>query len=489
MTQPVGGESQQTLMLTWDKNNNQESLYYIGNSESNSVGRAIIVAPDNKIIIVGSSTLQPYAIKIDSLGNVVWEQVYDNYPLLNWLTDIIPVPNEAAFYVYGTVGYNAFMSDLLVAKISDATGEMLWDTIYDFGTTFWDEDGKDVSGRLIRSKIGGYIAGSALNGFANNYYKGSVIKFNNDFTIDWYNDQLFDDCGAATINELPNGDIITSGCNDPLGEYAQMQIIKLSGVDGGLKWRRTYGGSWHDYAYDLALMPDGGFLVAGRQDTIIPGAPVGHASAWLLKLNCMGLLTEPEAAFTYEPQGGNEIQFTNQTLYVYPDSIDGGYYRWDWGDGSPPYLCGQGYDPCSGNILTHQYPASGTYTATLTAIVCSDTSIVQAQIDTEGAGGTVGLPPDPLKGEKTMLVYPNPATNTLTFQRASKSPSGGWGVEGDLGVKLLTLTGQTVLQTTLGAGETHKTFSVAHLPEGVYLYSVEQSGSVLARGKVAVVGK
>ncbi|QQS31430.1 MAG: T9SS type A sorting domain-containing protein [Sphingobacteriales bacterium] len=77
----------------------------------------------------------------------------------------------------------------------------------------------------------------------------------------------------------------------------------------------------------------------------------------------------------------------------------------------------------------------------------------------------------------------------------SKSPSGGWGVTGDLGVtggggiaiKLLSLTGQTVLQTTLGADETHKTISVAHLPEGLYVYVVEDGGAVLARGKVAVV--
>ncbi|QQS30857.1 MAG: hypothetical protein IPM47_08015 [Sphingobacteriales bacterium] len=32
-----------------------------------------------------------------------------------------------------------------------------------------------------------------------------------------------------------------------------------------------------------------------------------------------------------------------------------------------------------------------------------------------------------------------------------------------------------------------ETISVAHLPEGMYLYSVEQLGMVLARGKVAVV--
>jgi len=285
---------------------------------------------------------------------------------------------------------------------------------------------------------------------------------------------------------LADGNIVASGGIKPLGEDIQMQIIKLSGTNGSILWRRTYGGSWHDYAYDLALAPDGGFIVAGRQDTIIPGAPIGHASAWVLKLNCMGLLTQPAAAFSYEPQGANEVQFTNLSLYAYPDSIDGGYYVWDFGDGSPPHLCGQGYTPCTGNILTHQYAAPGSYPVTLTAIVCSDTSVVQALIDTQGAGGTVGIaPPQPplaSEGGSLLNIYPNPAQNTLTLQWVSKSPLG------DLGVSLLTLTGQIVLETTLSAGESSKTVSVAHLPAGIYLCRWQQSaGGAWGYIKVAIV--
>jgi hypothetical protein len=260
MTQPIGGDTFQTLLLTWDRNNNQTSLKYIGDTENNSVGRAIVQSLDEKLIIVGHYDWQPYAIKIDSLGNVIWEQVYDNYPLLNWLTDIIPVPNEQAYYVYGTTNYNAFNSDILVAKISDDNGEMLWDTIYDFGSTFWDYDSKDAAGRITPTQDGGYLAGALTQGFVQLYQKGTIIKFRSNFEIIWYNDQIMYQCGPSTVNELPNGDIITSGCNDPEGESAQMQIIKLSGVDGSIKWRRSYGGSWHDYAYDLALTPDGGFF-------------------------------------------------------------------------------------------------------------------------------------------------------------------------------------------------------------------------------------
>jgi len=499
MVTPLGSDFNQMFLLYTDSTCNELERIIINNINAphKNSANSFLNTWNNNYLLVGymideTGAWQPYAVKTDTAGNIIWERVYDNYPLLNWLTDIVQAPNEQAYYVIGTVGFNMFQSDILVAKISDATGEMLWDSIYNFGTTFWDYDGKDVGGRMIRSINGGYIAGGAINGFGNEYYKGVVIRFNNSFDMVWYNENIFYDCSAATVDELPNGDIVTTGCNDPVGEYAQMQIIKLSGLDGSIRWQRTYGGSWHDYAYDLALMPDGGFLVAGRQDTIVPGSPVGHASAWVLRLNCMGLLTEPEAAYTYEPSGDNQITFTNQTLYAYPDSIDGGFYVWDYGDGSPPYICGQGHAPCSGNVLTHQYPAPGSYVVTLTAIVCSDTSVVQTLIDTEGGGGTVGNPPQPLQGgelQGMLQVYPNPAQNTLTFAlpSGSKSPSGDLGVLEGWQISLFSPTGQTVLQTTLAAGETSRTVSVAHLPEGLYVYVVEQGGSVLARGRVAVM--
>ncbi len=53
------------------------------------------------------------------------------------------------------------------------------------------------------------------------------------------------------------------------------------------------------------------------------------------------------------------------------------------------------------------------------------------------------------------------------------------------GLYFTLLTGTD--QTTLPAGETSKTISVAHLPPGLYIYVVSGGGAVLARGKVAVV--
>ncbi|QQS31021.1 MAG: T9SS type A sorting domain-containing protein [Sphingobacteriales bacterium] len=344
--------------------------------------------------------------------------------------------------------------------------------------------------------------------------------------------------------------------------------MKVRGSDGEPLWTRFYDyGVQHDYFYNFTPVPQplGGFVCVGRTE------PASGADVYIVKTNCMGLLTMPEAAFTTEqdPDVPSRFLFTNQSQYAYPDSIDGGYYVLNWGDGSPPYLCGQGYAPCTQDTLIHTYQTEGIYGVTLQAIVCNDTSTQiqsvcfgfapnpQAEFSYQDFGGaiiftnlsqnsyteqggyylwdfgdasqpssaehptheyeengsytvtltlvvcgdtsvysqevfvqTVGNTPLPLsRGEfpDILQVYPNPAQNTLTFHRVSKSPSGDLGVTEDLEVSFYNLTGQTVLQTTLGAGETHKTISVAHLPEGVYVYVVEDGGVALARGKVAVM--
>ena len=84
----------------------------------------------------------------------------------------------------------------------------------------------------------------------------------------------------------------------------------------------------------------------------------------------MGLLTEPIANYSYTNPEGNTLAFQNLSQYTYPDSIDGGHYLWDFGDG---------FNSNEQNP-THTYAQAGIYLAKLTAIVCQDTSIMYQSI-------------------------------------------------------------------------------------------------------------
>ncbi|OWY25118.1 PKD domain-containing protein [Sphingobacteriales bacterium UPWRP_1] len=450
-----------------------------------SWGRSILYTPDGGYVLAGliipqtGSNNKLYIVKLKADGSAEWEKMYNYFPYHNSFRGILPAP-EGGYYAVASirrwaevgVGTLQYIGDILLYKL-DEDGNVEWQKIY-----FENGEGEQ-STTFCQAPDGSLFIGGSRN------FTDLVLKLDTAFNIEWSINEGNDECDPSFVGVTPDGNFLVSGCTDvPPGE-ADAYVKKISPT-GNILWRRVYGDAGHDYFYTHLILPDGSILLGGRNDI---GA---NAAVYIVKTNCMGLLTQPAAGFSYEPQGANEIQFTNLSLYAYPDSIDGGYYVWDFGDGSPPYLCGQGYEPCTGNQITHQYAAPGTYTATLTAIVCTDTSVVQTLVDTQGAGGTVGiLPPDPLKGENTLSVYPNPAQNTLTFaiNNGSKSPLGlAPSTRGDLGVRLLTLSGQTVLETTLAAGEASKTISVAHLPAGIYLCRWQQAaGGAWGYVKVVIV--
>ncbi len=121
-------------------------------------------------------------------------------------------------------------------------------------------------------------------------------------------------------------------------------------------------------------------------------------------------------AFTIsqDPDLPSRFLFTNQSQYAYPDSIDGGYYVLNWGDGTPPYICGQGYEPCSANTIPHTFQTEGIYGVTLQAIVCNDTSTQTQTI-------CLGISPNPQAAfiyEDTggTILFTNLSQNAFTAQ-------------------------------------------------------------------------
>jgi len=465
-------------------------------------------ASDGGYILAGYSTptpsigisgvpWHPYMVKLDSSGNREWERLYTEYgpPWYAWFYDVKPALDGSGYFLAGANTAGASVGDILVMK-TDLEGNEIWTSNIDFTTAPDEYLIKEWGMSVLPTSDGGAVVTAAygdpdpFEGCCSPFisgYKGVFLKLDGAGNVLWNtirlmesdeSDEIISFLPEACLVETTDGDYVAAGHRYPMVGDLDGELVKVS-KNGEILWRRTYDAdNFDDYFYDMIATPDGGFIACGRSETYLP--PWGMiARLYIVKTNCMGLLTEPEAVFTYYPLDNHAIQFINQSQYAYPDSIDGGYYIWDFGDGSAPYICGQGYDPCpSDNPLIHQYALSGEYTVTLTAIVCTDTSIYQTKITTQ----TVGLPQTtPNLQIEELQIYPNPAQNTLTFEWVSKSTSG------DLGVKLLSLTGQLVLQTTLAAGETNKTISVAHLPVGMYLYVAEQSGSVLARGKVAVV--
>ncbi|OWY20915.1 hypothetical protein C7N43_39080, partial [Sphingobacteriales bacterium UPWRP_1] len=478
----------------------------------------------------------------------------------------------------------------------DSLGNWQWHQVYNPTPPTISWMSRDVAGHIITTSDGGvlfsYVADKPNIALRISY----THKLNAEFQTEWIKDQYFrGGIGPSLIQLADSSFFLANGyyLNDGLYNLGA-EIVKLD-KEGNLLWRRQFGGNGDDYVYDAIIQDHdysgrSGYVLCGRTESELPP---GRADAWLVRLNCMGLLTVPQAAFMAIPFPAmpQTIAFANQSQYAYPDSIDGGHYILDWGDGSPPFTCGQGYDACSGSLPTHTYqvpglypitlqaivcndtstltravcidfapnpqaafsyemldqtvlftnlsqnsylaqggyfvwdfgdgsppvsdenPAhvyeeNGSYTVTLTLIVCQDTSVYTQEITVQTVGLQEISPPLEGSGVVGVVVYPNPAQNTLqiTLAPSLSRPLS----EVETVFSLYTPAGQLVLQTpfvstssttaassTTASSATH-TISVAHLPAGIYFYMVSvvggdsdnggiSGGKVLARGKVAVV--
>ncbi|MGB1207519.1 MAG: PKD domain-containing protein [Chitinophagales bacterium] len=307
---------------------------------------------DNGYFLVGELWLPqryPYLLKLDSLGNQVWDSIYYNYNVANNLfKDIVPA-DDGTYYIVGSLAWNDTQSDVLFLNI-DEQGTILWEETYNFGS-------KDVSVPILKSYEGGFLMPVRQSLLATD----KILKLNEEKQIVW---QMDNELLAVTPLQASDSSYIFTGfIITPAGD-TNMGLLKVS-QDGELLWRRQYGGSDNDYGYDIIETSDGDYIVCGRTESNSEGADL-----YVVKTNCMGLLTEPQADFVGDLDHENIIATAyNESQYVYPDSIDGGHFVWDFGDNTALITANNTASQ------THTYTQAGKYTATLQAIVCNDTSI------------------------------------------------------------------------------------------------------------------
>ncbi|QQS30860.1 MAG: hypothetical protein IPM47_08030 [Sphingobacteriales bacterium] len=328
-------------------------------------------------------------------GELLLDTIYNYYfntPFkYNWIQDIAATPDGGA-YLLATVNQDGVTGDIALIKI-DSLGNWLWHQVFDLNPSTWIS--LDVATSLFVGNSGNiFFSGRRYHPNVNTY--AYVYKINPDHSVAWINNEHFLESPASSIKELTTGEVVVAGTTYPYSMaplvLKDAEIVKLDS-SGNTLWKRRYGGNRPDYFYDLIVQNHdfsgkSGYVLCGRTESNTASGE--GADAWLVRLNCMGLLTEPKADFLVLPYPSmpQTIAFANQTQYVYPDSIDGGHYILDWGDGSPLLLCGQGYEPCSGSLPTHTYQSSGLFPVTLQAIVCNDTSTLTRAV-------CIGFDPEP----------------------------------------------------------------------------------------------
>ena len=449
------GQKSQSFFTQVSENGEATILFQSDTLEFIYVYKRVIQALSGHYYVIGytiyndSEETFPYLLSLDSGGGFLWDTIYTEIPSVAWIQDIA-LSSDGGLYLFMTIDKSQFSSDALLMKV-DSLGNQEWGKIFNYAA-------QDAAVKILESKEGGFLV--AL--FAA-FGKPRIVKLDEDRNIEFVLDNIFTD-HIADIIQLEDYTYIMMGRAEIMDANWETHKtdIQLAKIDqkGNLLWSRIYEDNGYDKDKSMVVTPDGGFMLACNKE-------VGQVNKiFLIKTNCLGLLTEPEVSFTYEEAAG-EVTFTNTSLYVYPDSIDGGYYVWDFGDGS---AVSNEVNP------VHTYTEADEYTVRLTGIVCSDTSVYEQTVSVTTT--SVGSPSSPSL-EEALRVYPNPVDGDVLYFEVGGDYVGQQGrilFYNTLGQVVLRRENSRIFSNTGIFPEGKTKIDVSNLPGGVYFVVVEIGG-------------
>lgn len=405
----------------------------------------------------------PYLVKLDSAGNKLWDTIYYQYgePYYAWFWDMKPNPNGNGYYLLGTEHAAGYSANIILLHI-DETGNLLWNKSIDLGKGEFGE-------RLLLTNDGGFlVVGRQFD--ANYYYdnKGLVIKLDSSRNISWINDTAY--ALALPVKcavEVADGFVLGGVSYKLVPPYDLDACVTKLNPDGSLAWQRTHDRAGEDdYTYDMLSTPDGSYLLCGRTESYDDTLGVYRADVLLLKVNCMGLQTLPQAMFINSSIDTNYLcVFQNLSQYTYPDSTDGGHYIWNFGDDTPPL------QTTTDAFIPHYYPNYGSYRVSLTAIVCNDTSTYTQTINLWATGISAPL------NDHLFEVLPNPAQDYLLISSQTSEKTATF--------NLYNTMGTLVNITPLNGNGVYK-LNTANYQPGLYYYTLSSHNNLLQRGTLVI---
>ncbi|MBK6610235.1 MAG: T9SS type A sorting domain-containing protein [Sphingobacteriales bacterium] len=416
-------------------------MKWVGDSIIGSSVLGMVYAKNDGFVLAGTqftTSRIPYLIKLDTAGNEQWAYTY---PILDCydsdFTDIALAP-DGNYIVVGrkcliVSSNNTGMA--FICKIN-TKGDLLWYKYFEM------DDYTAFAHIAVDDDNNYYITGIKTH---INWKNGFVMKLDSNRNIVWIDNSFKNGSSLSVSMLMPNDELVVVG-QTIVGTKLDMTIRKYN-TAGEIKWARTYGGpDKHDYGYDAKLTAHGGFIITGRKESGTVGS-----NLWLVSTNCMGLLTEPQASYEIAQNEGLTLTLKNTSQYVYPDSIDGGFYVVDWGDGSKDTITTD-KEP----TLTHTYAQYGTYNVVLYGWVCNDLSVY---------GQPMGVWPVGIENSpSSRAVSTNPAHQTATL---TLNPNYTHLIHQGETLEIFNTQGQLVKTIPLSGFET-TTFTTANLISGIY---------------------
>lgn len=232
-------------------------------------GHDLEATPDGGFLVSGlncpNADCDAWVMKLDSLGEVIWERVYPDTYYHNDGARKGIVGNDGHYIIAGfrQRAIAGDFRDMRIFKVHADTGAIIWQKFFDFG-------GMDDIFDIKRDPAGGYImVGPGSTEWVANQIDIHLIKLDEDGGQEWLQTYSNTDDLALQANAVTPADdggyLIVGG---QYTDHGNAPIIVLKTDSSGVEeWRRTLthsetrsGGMWVHQAFD------GNFVIAGTHN-------------------------------------------------------------------------------------------------------------------------------------------------------------------------------------------------------------------------------
>jgi hypothetical protein len=425
----------------------------------------IIQAFDGSYLIAGSTNSNDgdvtgahggsdvWILKIDSLGNLLWEKTYGGSN--NEAAATIMEAGEGGYAIFGTTN----STDGDVKGFHGGIGSDIWIfTITGTGTIIWQKtlggSGDDQASSFIRTSDGGY----ALTGFTNSV-DGDLLGRVRDTTTDLWALKLTGagellwqktfggssyEQGNAIIETLDHGfGIIGSTLSNDgdvsglHGFYSDAWLLKL-GSTGTMQWQKTYGGTQGEIGFSIIQKQDSGYVVAAStvsEDGDVSGLH-GSTDCWIFKTTKTGDLLWQKTL-----GGSKEDASLGAGIIPTPDS---------------GFLVASMTKSSDGDVLARKGDSTKDWDIWLVKLSPEKAAVNNFSND----------------NEKLFSVYPNPSVGPVKFRYNLPTLS-------EISIEIFNPLGEklrTLLNSKEEAGTHEQIFDITPYPAGMYFLKIDING-------------
>ncbi|NCA86599.1 MAG: T9SS type A sorting domain-containing protein [Clostridia bacterium] len=284
-----------------------------------------------------------WVLKIDSVGNIIWEEIYGGNGDETVWTGITTEDGGLVALVWtasndGDVSNYYAYYDAWMIKVN-SEGEKEWD--FTLGTP-----GMEVGQALIQTSDGGFLAGLSGVLFDGGNLtctphsidgaEAVLVKLDSSLNIEW--DRCYggsQDEGITALAEVDDGYIMggyaMSNDGDVSGNHGSMDIwiVKLD-FEGNIIWQKCLGGSRVDGLGELLIVENSDILLLGYTKSNNGDVSGNHSISehdrdiWVLRLSsdgallwehCFGGIRNEESSFGIHYISENNFIIAGQTDY------------------------------------------------------------------------------------------------------------------------------------------------------------------------------